>query len=288
MGKTKSYAVIGDPVDHSLSPQIHQIFAEQLGIEDLEYTKIASNEDKFAVDTRDFAANGGLGVNVTLPLKGQALELAKERSEVAELAQAANVLSTLEDGGWRADNTDGSGLVADLKRLGWLGEGGKVLLIGAGGSAAGIIPALLLSAPPMLLVIANRTLAKAQTLAERYGHLLPDSIIATSRPYLASRDYDLCIDATSVATLAGEGEALPDILTQGITLSERFYSLAYGDVLGVTVARRMGRAAEDGLGMLVQQAADSFYIWHGVRPDTEPVRRAVQERIKASEENEKS
>lgn len=271
------YAVIGDPVAHSLSPQIHGLFGRQEGVE-VRYGALHSSAGAFAADVRGFFDGGGRGLNVTLPFKAEAARLAARLDPSAERAGAANVLTAAtagEGGGLTAHNTDGSGLLADLDRHG-LGVGGAtLLLLGAGGAAAGVLPALL-ERDPALVVVCNRTLNNAMTLIERLGQPSPERLIATSEPRLAGDRFDLAIDATSIGVGDGGGDGTA-MLRAGLELSDALYALGYdaqgdgGAVASVALARQLGIPAWDGLGMLVEQAADSWHIWHGSRPDTEAV-----------------
>lgn len=277
------YAVIGDPVAHSLSPQIHGMFGRQEGVQ-VRYGTLHSSAGAFAGDVRGFFDGGGRGLNVTLPFKAEAARLAARLDPSAERAGAANVLTAGADGGGgdlTAHNTDGSGLLADLDRRG-LGVGGaSLLLLGAGGAAAGVLPALL-ERDPAVVVVCNRTLNNAMTLIERLGQPSPERLIATSEPRLAGDRFDLAIDATSIGVGAdgdggGDDESGAALLRDGLQLCDALYALSYdaqgdgGGVASVALARQLGIPAWDGLGMLVEQAADSWRIWHGSRPDTRAV-----------------
>ncbi len=260
------YALIGNPVAHSISPRIHARFAEQTG-EDITYELILAPRDGFADAVAAFANDGGKGMNVTLPFKGEACRLADELGAQAAAAEAANTLVFRADGTTYADNTDGAGLLDDLRRLGCAVAGRSLLIVGAGGAGRGIVPALL-EARPRALVIANRTHPRAQTLAERFARLGP--VAACPLGELTQRRFDGVINATS-ASLDGAVPDLPDALADHLGWG---YDLAYaGDATpfmrwltahGVT-------AAYDGTGMLVAQAAASFYLWRGVRPEVEDV-----------------
>jgi shikimate dehydrogenase len=254
---TDRYAVIGNPVAHSKSPWIHARFARQTG-QDLEYRSIEAPLDGFAAAVDEFRAAGGRGLNVTLPFKAQAYRYCGRVSE-----RAAQVVNTLvfEDGVF-GDNTDGVGLVRDLSdNLGVDLRGKSVLLMGAGGAAQGVVGALL-EAGVGRLVIANRTLARAQALAARFPGVTATDYAALAGPA------EVVVNATS-AGLKGEGPALPQgVLVKG-TLA---YDMVYGrETPFLAAARTAGARASDGLGMLVEQAAESFLIWRGVRPDTRTV-----------------
>ena len=260
------YAVFGNPVAHSLSPAIHARFGELLG-DPIEYTAIAAPIGEFAKTAREFFAAGGRGGNVTLPFKIDAFEMAAHRSERAALAGAANFLHAREDG-IHADNTDGAGLVADLDRnLLVRLEGAQLLLLGAGGAARGVI-APLLAARPRLLVVANRTEVTALELATRFSYLGP--IAGASLDRIPRGSYQVVINATSTST---HGKAL-DLPKHVFRAGGVAYDLAYGApaVSFLEYARSLGALkASDGLGMLVEQAAESFLLWRGRRPPTGPV-----------------
>jgi shikimate dehydrogenase len=252
----KRYAVFGHPVSHSLSPRIHAAFARQAGIE-LEYV---------AIDAPDFAAAlaafDGDGANVTLPHKAAAAAACATLGEPARRCGVVNTL-TRRDGGWHGDNTDGVGLVRDLERnLAFPLKGRRVLLLGAGGAARGVAGALL-DAGAALLTIANRTPSRAAQLAERFPGARASGLAA-----LEGGAFDLVVNATS-AGLSGEAPELPRALLRKEMLA---YDMVYGkDTPFLAAARTAGARACDGTGMLVEQAAESFEIWRGVRPDTAPV-----------------
>lgn len=263
---TDRYAVIGHPIEHSKSPLIHTEFARQTG-QDMAYGRILGNPDDFAGDLKRFLAEGGLGMNVTVPFKEQAWEVADERSPRAESAGAANTLILLPDGRLRGDNTDGVGLVHDLARNhGFDFRGKRVLLLGAGGATRGVLRPLLGTSLESL-VIANRTAAKALDLA---ASAADERVGGCGLDQLGGQGFDLIINATS-AGLHGEVPAIPHdcLASDGWT-----YDMLYGD--RPTPFLRWGRdrgaaLALDGLGMLVEQAAESFVLWRGVRPVTGPV-----------------
>jgi len=261
------YAVIGNPIEHSKSPLIHRLFAERTG-EVLSYERILGNPEDFEGDVRRFLARGGKGLNVTLPFKEQAWELADELSDRAATAQAVNTLILLPDGRLRGDNTDGIGLVRDLTDNHGLGLDGKeILLLGAGGAARGVVRPLL-EAGPAHLVIANRTATRAQELAARLRDL--GEITGCGLQQLQGMHFDLIINATA-AGLAGQVPDIPDgLLTPGGWTYDMLY--ASEATAFVRWGRGQGAAtALDGLGMLVEQAAESFFLWRGIRPDTRAV-----------------
>lgn len=264
------YAVFGTPIQHSLSPRIHTAFARQTGI-DLDYLAIEAGHDDFKTK---LAASGVQGANVTLPLKEDAFALcAGNVSARARRAGAVNTLLRAGDG-WRGDNTDGLGLVRDLtERHGLDLRERRVLLLGAGGGARGVAPALL-DAGIHALYIVNRTPARADALADALGE--PDRVHARALDALPGLgEFDLLINATS-ATRGGTLPALPMALAGPRSVA---VDLSYGEaaVPFLAWARAAGCAqALDGLGMLVEQAAESFLLWHGVRPDTDAVYTALR------------
>lgn len=262
------YAVIGNPVAHSKSPRIHTLFAAQTG-QDIVYEAILAPLDCFTAAVAEFVAAGGRGMNVTVPFKEQAFRLATRRSTRAQSAAAANTLVFAGKEVF-ADNTDGAGLVRDLAvNLGFSIEAKRVLLLGAGGAARGaIVP--LLQENPRELVISNRTAEKAQRLAAEFSR--PDSaenISGCGFEALAGQGFDLVINATS-AGLTDASLALPQGLFAPGSLA---YDMVYGrQTAFLRQAQKDGAAhLADGLGMLVEQAAESFLLWRGVRPETAPV-----------------
>jgi shikimate dehydrogenase len=257
---TDRYAVFGHPIAHSKSPQIHAAFARQTG-QDMTYEAILAPLDGFAESVAAFAAAGGRGANVTVPFKEEAYKLAHRLSPRAQRAGAVNTL--LFDDGILGDNTDGAGLVADLTlNLGCALAGKRILLVGAGGAARGVIEPLL-DQSPAEFVIANRTVSRAQELAGLFGRgVVACGFDAVDAPF------DLVINATA-ASLAG---ALPPLSPRIFTTGTLAYDMMYGrDTPFLAFARAHGATTADGLGMLVEQAAEAFYLWRGVRPDTAPV-----------------
>ncbi len=258
---TDRYAVFGHPIAHSKSPQIHAAFARQTG-QDMTYEAILAPLDGFADSIAQFAAAGGRGANVTVPFKVEAYKLARRLSPRAQRAGAVNTLSFDADG-ILGDNTDGAGVVADLTRnLNRTLAGKRILLLGAGGAARGVIGPLL-ELQPATLVIANRTVSRAQELADLFGH----GVTACSFD-AANTPFDLVINATA-ASLAGE---LPPLSASIFNTTTLAYDMMYGrDTPFLSFARTHGAATADGLGMLVEQAAEAFFVWRGVRPDTAAV-----------------
>ena len=266
------YAVFGTPIAHSKSPAIHAAFARQTGIA-LEYVAIEAAHDSFAKSLADFAAAGGQGANVTLPLKEDAFALCRTRSARAERAGAVNTL--VRDGDdWHGDNTDGIGLVRDLaERHGLDLRERRTLLLGAGGAARGIAPALL-DAGIDALYIANRTPRNAEALADLLAD--PGRVHARGLADLpALGEFDLIVNATS----ATRGGALPSLPMSMVGRRTAAVDLSYGEaaIPFLAWARATGcNDAIDGLGMLVEQAAESFRLWHGLRPDTDAVYAALR------------
>jgi len=262
------YAVIGHPVAHSKSPWIHAEFARQTG-QELDYGRIEAPLEGFARALDEFRAAGGRGANVTLPFKEQAFSYCGKTSARARAAAAVNTLS-FEGASVYGDNTDGVGLVIDLERnLGRAIAGKRVLLMGAGGAARGVLQPLLQRGPAVLR-IANRTVRRAVALA-----VLFQDVKGGGFGDLAGESYDLLINATS-AGLANETPPLPEEIFAAGAFA---YDMVYGrDTPFLAQARAAGAATSDGLGMLVEQAAESFQLWRGKRPDTAPVLAALRGR----------
>ncbi|MBC9070346.1 shikimate dehydrogenase [Thauera sp. CAU 1555] len=263
------YAVVGNPVAHSKSPLIHAEFAAQTG-QELHYEALLAPLDGFAATVAAFRAAGGRGLNVTAPFKLEAFELADRLSPRAEAAGAVNTLAF--DGGQAyGDNTDGAGLVRDLTHnLGRQLAGRRVLLLGAGGAARGAILPLLMEGPASL-VIANRTESRALELADRFRAGAGDAELrASSFAGLAGSTFDLVINATAASLSAQSPELPPGVYAPGALAYDMMYGK--GDTAFMRAARADGAAAvADGLGMLVEQAAESFQLWRGVRPQTTSV-----------------
>lgn len=263
---TDHYAVIGNPIAHSKSPWIHAAFARATG-QDLDYTAILAPFDGFPATVAAFRREGGCGANVTLPFKLEAHALATEVTERAQAAQAVNTLR-FDGAAILGDNTDGVGLVRDIERnLGVVITDKRVLVMGAGGATRGVLGPLLKRGPASLF-IANRTVYKAIELAALFAD--EGNVEGGGYERLARRGFDVVINATS-ASLAGELPPLPDSVFEPGALA---YDMMYGR--GTTPFLQRAKAdgvarAVDGLGMLVEQAAESFFMWRGVRPETASV-----------------
>ena len=265
---TDCYAVIGNPVAHSKSPWIHGEFARATG-QDIEYVRIEAPLDEFERAVQDFRAALGRGANVTLPFKEAAYRCSTELGADARLAGAVNTL-LFEPSGIRGENTDGSGLVRDLTaNLGFPVRGQTILVLGAGGAARGIL-APLAQAGAAKMVIANRTVAKATELVQRTALPMLESCGFDA---LRGRSFDLVLNATS-SGLSGEAPPIPASVFRKGALA---YELVYGrDTAFLAMARAQGATTSDGTGMLVEQAADSFRLWRGMRPETAGVIAALR------------
>lgn len=261
------YAVFGHPIKHSKSPRIHQLFAEQTG-QLLSYQAQEVPAEQFTDAVARFFADGGKGLNCTVPLKELAWQYAGQKTPRAEFAKAVNTLAMQPDGGLLGDNTDGCGLVRDLTgNHGITLAGSRILILGAGGATRGIIAPLLEQSPDSL-AIANRTVEKAVNLANEFRPLSP--IAAYGFEQLAGQQFDLILNATS-ASLSGQIPPLPENL---LAANGVCYDLAYSNQATAFVRWGQGQNAKksvDGLGMLVEQAAEAFYLWRGVRPKTAAV-----------------
>jgi shikimate dehydrogenase len=270
---TDRYAVMGNPIAHSKSPRIHARFAAQFG-HDIEYRAMLVEPGHFPQAVAEFLAEGGKGINVTVPFKEDAWALAATRSARAERAGAVNTLVLDPSGSHYGDNTDGAGLVRDLRHNhGCELAGKRILLLGAGGAARGVIGPLL-NEQPTQLVIANRTPARAVELARAFRD--SGTIKGCSLEALAGRSFDVVINATA-AGLRGEVPELPPGVVQTHSWC---YDMMYADEPTTFVRWAQSRGVEralDGLGMLVEQAAESFFLWRGVRPDTEAVIHALRQ-----------
>ena len=275
---TDQYAVIGNPVEHSLSPAIHAEFARATG-QDISYGRLLAPLDGFRAVVLKYRDGGGMGLNVTLPFKQEAWRLADTHSPGAHAAGAVNTL-TFEGGRIAGRNTDGTGLTRDLMdNQGCSIRGKRLLLMGAGGAVFGVMEPLLHELPEEV-VVANRTLDKAGALVAHFDKLqkfAAHGVIA--RPYgaLAGLRFDIVINATS----AGLTDVMPPLPRDIFAPGALAYEMVYGrQTLFMRFATECGARAVDGLGMLVEQAAESFFIWRGVRPATAPVIRALRQKAK--------
>lgn len=265
----KRFAVIGHPIGHSRSPAIHQAFAAQFGIA-LQYERVEAPLDGFAATVTRLRDAGYLGLNVTLPFKPEALQLAVLPSERAQLAGAANTLGWDETGRLWADNTDGLGLVRDIEQgAGWSLAGRELLLLGAGGASSGCLGPLL-TARPARLLLWNRSPAKAEALVARHQALAAAQGVRLEATDRLEGAFDAVLNGTSAA-LGGQALALPDgLLRPGGLALDMVYGAAAEPFLAWARGQRAG-LLRDGLGMLVEQAAEAFARWHGQRPASAPV-----------------
>jgi shikimate dehydrogenase len=264
------YAVVGNPIGHSLSPRIHTLFAEQTD-QHLVYEARLGDPERFERQVRNWFREGLRGLNVTVPFKEEAFRMMDFRTSRAERAGAVNTAWSEADGRLTGDNTDGAGFMRDLvERLGFAPRGQRILILGAGGATRGLLAPLLATAPARL-VIANRTAERAHGLVQSFGDLaVSTNLQASGLDDLPDGPYDLLINATA-AGLGMDRLDLPAGLLAGDAVA---YDLVYGPPAEPFLAwtREQGAArVTDGLGMLVEQAAEAFAIWRGVRPDTRPV-----------------
>ena len=272
------YAVFGNPVKHSKSPVIHTAFAAQCG-QNMQYRAVRVELGGFADAARGFFAGGGAGLNITVPFKEEAFRFAERLTDRAMRAGAVNTLSRCEDGCIEGDNTDGIGLVRDIvANLGWRVQGRRLLILGAGGAARGVLEPLLRENPRELLIV-NRTPERAEQLVHEFSDIAP--LAGGGYALLGDRQFDLVVNATS-ASLAGE---LPDLPSSLLTEHSCCYDLVYGaepTPFMRWAALHAAWAVADGLGMLVEQAAQSFYIWRRVRPETQSVIRQLRESMESA------
>lgn len=267
--KQKHFAVFGKPIAHSKSPQIHQLFAQQFGLS-IDYQATLVEPGGFIQSVQHFKASGGIGLNITVPYKVEAWKLADSLSKGAQLAKAVNTLHLTKDGQILGENTDGIGMVRDLEQnLGFSIKGRSVLLIGAGGAVRGVLGPLLARSPSRVLIV-NRTEGKALELSEQFSAKANCLLIGGGLRAVADQAFDLVINGTA-ASLSGQLPDLPESVFSEKSLAyDMMYSLQ--PTIFMQWARNAGaQQTADGLGMLVEQAAESFKIWHGVAPDTQPV-----------------
>ncbi len=273
------YCVFGNPIAHSKSPAIHVAFAQQTG-EDLRYEARLAAVDGFFAAISDFVAEGGRGANVTVPFKEEAYRRCDRLSDRAARAGAVNTLQFI-DGGVHGDNTDGAGLVRDIRvNLGRSLAGQRILLLGAGGASRGVI-APLLAEKPVALVIANRSPDKAQQLSAAFADLAAGAVLSGGAfAQLAGQQFDIVINATS-ASLSGDSLPLPaGIFAPGSLAYDMMYGK--GETPFLALARAQGAAhCADGLGMLVEQAAEAFTVWRGKRPETAGVLASLRAALSA-------
>jgi shikimate dehydrogenase len=272
------YAVFGNPIKHSKSPLIHAGFAEQCG-QHMQYRAVKVELGGFAQAASSFFDGGGCGLNITVPFKREAFEFAGRLSDRAMRAGAVNTLTRAEDGIIEGDNTDGIGLVRDMiANLGWVVQDRRLLILGAGGAARGVLEPLLRERPREILIV-NRTPERAAEIVAEFADIGP--VEGGAYSMIGGRQFDLIINATS-AGLSGETPELPSNL-----LTER--SCCYDMVYGAEptpfmrwAAHHAAWAVSDGLGMLVEQAAQSFYIWRRARPETRPVINQLRNALEAA------
>ncbi len=265
MTDTDQYAVFGSPIKHSKSPRIHTLFAEQTG-QAMQYVSELVPAENFSQVVKAFFAKGGQGLNCTVPLKELAWAYADKLTERAQLSKAVNTLVLQKDGSILGDNTDGIGLVTDLiDNHQIMLKQKKILILGAGGASRGIIGPLL-DQMPLLITVANRTVEKALTLAQEFSH--KGTIKGCGYDELSGQSFDLILNATS----ASLSDQLPPLVEGLLAEQGNCYDLAYANEPTAFVRwanEQQANKALDGLGMLVEQAAEAFYLWRGVRPGTE-------------------
>lgn len=256
---SKQFAVVGNPIEQSRSPELHQAFAAKTGIA-LNYKKRLAPLDGFSANIQEFFAQGGSGMNVTVPFKEQAFAQCQVLTERAKIAKAVNTL-WMQEGVLHGDNTDGQGLVEAIRALDWNLENTDILMIGAGGATRGVIYPLV-QAGAKKIVIANRTLARAEQLVTDLRDAVPQAELYAIALDALTGDFDLVINATS-ASLTGDALILPDSLR-----FKQAYEMAYGKPSSfLDQAKARGVPTSEGFGMLVGQAIESFYIWNGVKPE---------------------
>ena len=266
------YCVFGNPIAHSKSPDIHAAYAAQTG-HAVQYEKRVAPVDGFAAAVQAFIAEGGRGANVTVPFKLEAVKVANALTIRAQAAGAVNTLHFTDDG-IIGDNTDGAGLVADIvNNAGVQISGRRVLLLGAGGAARGVVLPILEHRPAQL-VIANRTVATAQALADQFAALGGEGVVSACGYADINGAFDLVINATA----ASLGAELPPVPGTAFAPGALALDMMYGKepTVFLQFAASHGAAVRDGLGMLVEQAAEAFAVWRGVHPDTAPVLQSLR------------
>ncbi len=269
MSKPDLYVVIGNPISHSKSPDIHTLFASQTQ-QNIQYQRLLAPLDGFKETVKEFISNNGKGMNVTVPFKLEAFDFA---TSLTPRAQAAGAVNTLKFDGSEilGDNTDGKGLIVDImENVKYSIAGSRVLLLGAGGAARGVIQPLFEQKPERLM-IANRSVEKAQELAEAFSSI---GKIDVSSYVVLQDKFDIVINATS-AGLSGDMPPVSGVVFADSALA---VDMVYADKLTpfLQFAQSHGAQVRDGFGMLVEQAAESFFVWRGVRPDTAPVFSALR------------
>ncbi len=278
---TDKYAVFGNPIKHSKSPEIHRAFAVQT-LQAMEYNRQLVELNDFADAADRFFQAGGRGLNITVPFKQDAYSYGSRTTPRARRAGAVNTLAMQSDGTVLGDNTDGVGLVTDIKNnLGWQIKAKRLLILGAGGAVRGVLEPLL-AEQPQHIVIANRTVDKALQLSKGFAEL--GYILGCGLDMLEGQEFDLVINGTS-ASLQGDLPPLPDSLIAPSADHSKTacYDMMYGaePTAFMSWARQRGALAADGLGMLVEQAAESFNLWRGIRPDTQHVIDALRLKLAA-------
>lgn len=278
MSSKDRYAVVGYPVAHSKSPFIHGLFAEQTG-QAISYERMEVAPDDFGRTVHEFFRQGGKGLNITVPHKEAAWQLADWRAPNAERAGAVNTLYQLDDGRLAGDNTDGVGMVRDIEQNhGGRLQGAHILVLGAGGAVRGVLPRLIAAAPASLSIV-NRTVARAETLAQLFADQFPVRVLSYDDLQAQPGAFDWIING-SAGGLQGELPPLPDALVTGTTAC---YDMVYapgGTVFQAWARERGAVMALDGAGMLVEQAAESFRLWRGLRPQTAPVIAALRQALR--------
>jgi shikimate dehydrogenase len=278
MSDLDKYAVFGNPIKHSKSPAIHSAFALQCD-QQMQYRAVRVEVDGFEAAARGFFDGGGCGLNITVPFKQEAFRFAERLTDRAMRAGAVNTLSLCDDGAIEGDNTDGIGLVRDMvANLGWAVQGLRVLVLGAGGAARGVLEPLLRERPSELLLV-NRTPERAVQLAAEFSDVGP--LEGGAYSLIGNRQFELVINATS----AGLSNEMPELPSNLLTERSCCYDMVYGaqpTPFMRWAAHQTAWAVADGLGMLVEQAAQSFYIWRKVRPETRPVIKQLRESMEAA------
>lgn len=256
---SKQFAVIGNPIEQSRSPELHHAFAKKTGIQ-LNYSKRLAPLDGFVANVYEFFYQGGLGMNVTVPFKEQAFAQCAVLTERAQIAKAVNTL-WMQDGQLHGDNTDGQGLVDAILALDWSLQNTELLIIGAGGATRGVVYPLV-KAGAKKIVIANRTLARAEQLVADLKNAVPEAELQAVGLDQLEGQFDIIINATS-ASLTGDALTLPENLK-----FKHAYEMAYGKASSfLDQARARGVPSSEGFGMLVGQAIEAFYIWNGIKPE---------------------